>query len=800
MKLPTSIVNPSRSIPFFLVFTVSIACILYYGTLPVGGDSDLWWHMAIGKDFVAQGTLIPDHGVYTWTDVNVDHPIYNAWLAQISFFWIYEHAGSEGLQLTRYLLTGAPLLMLFAVAWITRVLWHPLIWIVPLACFLPVTQTALLLKPESFSYCFFLVTCALWVTVKQNDKASCLVWLFPAIMLIWVNSHGVWIFGALFLVLFTLGEWLNPLIGYHKSWSAKRRWNWTFAMVISAASALCNPYGWHYPMDLFKTFVGANAFSETTTDLFKVVPAFDNIFSKQVAPSLVLSWYLFMVACIGSTLWLTQEERFRKMKAAIGAYWLLLIPQLGLMLLDPFRNSGWVNDGSVFVFLTAGLVLCGIGIAQRFHSRCLDLGWLLPVVVLGIYSTIHFRSIYYGIIPGFVGLMLLAPRSHGQFQKTSPIIRLLPASVSIGCIIVCSIILHRHYHYEKTHNWTGWGLDDYCPAREASYFLEHFPDVSTVGNELDLGGYLIFKFQQRTKVMIDSRIFPFIHWIPEYIDWTNGKNLSFAEEHPADVWFLLNRHHVPFLWFLHHPEFQLEAIGPVASIFVRKEIATNKQGPVLLKAEGFIRSPARAMDLAQTSMWIGHWKAFQWAMESLASQAGHRSRLTFEALENRIRGRFALQIGDYQQAATLLVESLRPKFLAQDDALVEALLYLGSEHFFSERLEAASECFSNARLFAPSDPRLLACESITAIHRSTMTEWGNDRHTRSLCQALANIPRSSNDPKWLTDSANHATAFLNDPHHQPGSIPDFRPEPQVLSEGQQELVRWLDAQGREALP
>ena len=89
---------------------------------------------------------------------------------------------------------------------------HPLTWLI---CLLGVlmSQNAAYIKPEIFSYVFMTLTVLAWLRIKsegENGWRTC--YLFPLLMLLWVNSHGGFIFGAVFLFILGLGEALNLLL------------------------------------------------------------------------------------------------------------------------------------------------------------------------------------------------------------------------------------------------------------------------------------------------------------------------------------------------------------------------------------------------------------------------------------------------------------------------------------------------------------------------------------------------------------------------------------------------------------
>ncbi len=230
-------------------------------------DGDLWWQMAYGRYLIENRTLVTDHTVFTWTPA--DSPtIYCAWLAEVFLYLLHQLGGLPVLFAFRY---ACMLILVWAVWHLARrmgVVRHPLTWLI---CLLGVlmSQNAAYIKPEIFSYVFMTLAVLLWLHIKSADENGWRIcYLFPLLMLLWVNSHGAFIFGAVFLFVMGLGEALNLLFSPDEGVPPGVRRHFFFALVLSALSIVVTPYGLKYPKHLlFSTLMASESY-------FKVVEAY----------------------------------------------------------------------------------------------------------------------------------------------------------------------------------------------------------------------------------------------------------------------------------------------------------------------------------------------------------------------------------------------------------------------------------------------------------------------------------------------------------------------------------------------
>jgi hypothetical protein len=237
-------------------------------------DGDLWWQMAYGRYLIEHRTLIPDHTVFTWTPAD-NAMIYCAWLSEIFLYLLYQAGDLPALFVFRY----SCLLIFVVTVWLQAlrlgVASHPMTWLI---CLLGVlmSQSAAFIKPEIFSYVLMTLTALVWWHIKSSGETawrSC--YLFPLLMVVWVNSHGGFMFGALFLCVLGFGETLNVFCSSKKALSPRVWRHLAVSLFLSGLAIFVTPYGWRYPAYLIPSMLGKS------TEGLRVVTAYASALDRR---------------------------------------------------------------------------------------------------------------------------------------------------------------------------------------------------------------------------------------------------------------------------------------------------------------------------------------------------------------------------------------------------------------------------------------------------------------------------------------------------------------------------------------
>lgn len=375
-------------------------------------DGDIWFHLLYGKYFLEHRTLIADHTIFSWTPSSNDY-IYCTWLSDIFLYLLHKVAGLTGLFAFRYACIAILIGACFLYARRLKVAAHPLTWFLCLLAVL-MSYTAIFEKPEILSFVFMTLAAWNWWHIRSTGESAwrnC--YLFPLIMLVWVNSHGGFVFGAVFFVLIWLGELLNTWLSPANVLSPRLRRHLTIALVLAVISVLFTPYGYHYPLQLFHELqpTQENLARNLSIASYASPFSFNDVFSLIVGADIavVLLSILFI-------------RNFKKIE------WSSLLVNL------------------VFAFLYT-----------RFFRTTF---YWVPVFLLSGLS-----------------LIASAPIISPAWRRGQKIVRMLPLLILLAGLGIAGLSLHNSFLRPERFLWMGFGISDGNPVAEAEYIKRYFPNA-----------------------------------------------------------------------------------------------------------------------------------------------------------------------------------------------------------------------------------------------------------------------------------------------------------------------------------
>jgi hypothetical protein len=187
------------ALPALLFATLAVAALYAACARITGGD--LWWHLASGRWIVEQGR-VPRHDVFSWTaDGAVWHN--QEWLAQVALYAAFRTLGGDGLATLKVAVAVALFVLAVWIGWRrSGSLAAAVLVAVPSAV---VCHTYLDIRPQLLGFLLLLVLMALLDAYRRGARMPAPV-VFPALFLVWANTHSSFVYGLGVLGLFAGAE------------------------------------------------------------------------------------------------------------------------------------------------------------------------------------------------------------------------------------------------------------------------------------------------------------------------------------------------------------------------------------------------------------------------------------------------------------------------------------------------------------------------------------------------------------------------------------------------------------------
>ncbi|MEW6557984.1 MAG: tetratricopeptide repeat protein [Elusimicrobiota bacterium] len=237
-------------------------------------EYDVWLHLSSGK-YICANFKVPHLDPFSYTASHREY-VDSHWLYQVFLYLFYKLAGFFGLFLYQLLIIGTIFYILFRMVKKSN-------FYVMNACILLtllIANNRFLYRPEMFSYLFAVLfilildkcssTPLACITVNGSNPRGCnykSIFLLPALQILWVNTHGFFIFGPIIIGCYFIGE----LIQGRRHLSAV----YPILLILSVLACFINPYGYKlvaYPF-LLLTEIGSKAspYMKTITELTPIL-------------------------------------------------------------------------------------------------------------------------------------------------------------------------------------------------------------------------------------------------------------------------------------------------------------------------------------------------------------------------------------------------------------------------------------------------------------------------------------------------------------------------------------------------
>ncbi|MEK6643936.1 MAG: hypothetical protein AABZ08_08505 [Planctomycetota bacterium] len=179
------------------------------------------------------------------------------------------------------------------------------------------------LRPEIVSMAMF--SAYLWLLVRHRERPSRWTWVIPALQIIWVNSHTVFILGPVVVAMAAGTDALAMMRRTHMASeevvTRSRRLRLLIVLLLfTSLACLANPYGWDgvaFPFQLFRQIRGT-AFKE-------YIAEFGGIYNSPHSFVSVWCFDVLLTGCIVSSLLNRRRlDGFLTLVGAVTAYLTIL--------------------------------------------------------------------------------------------------------------------------------------------------------------------------------------------------------------------------------------------------------------------------------------------------------------------------------------------------------------------------------------------------------------------------------------------------------------------------------------------
>ncbi len=237
--------------PRFVLILTLLAIFTMAARVSIG--SDTWWHLRAGSWMVENRQILrTDPFSLTRSDQSWAYP---GWIAQITLFGVFQGLGYAGLNL----FTALMVVLAFGLMW-AALEGSPLLRAFVLILAAAASAVYWAARPHIITFALSAAFLLILELAKRGRLR--LLWILPALMVLWVNVHGGFAFGFMLMILYLTGEFVELVIDVVQAGGAigsawRKRMQLILGLIItglaSAAASVINPHGIQMLLYPFKT-------------------------------------------------------------------------------------------------------------------------------------------------------------------------------------------------------------------------------------------------------------------------------------------------------------------------------------------------------------------------------------------------------------------------------------------------------------------------------------------------------------------------------------------------------------------
>ncbi len=212
-------------------------------------EGDTWWHLAVGARILSTHSW-PTSDSYSFTAQGSEWIAYE-WLGEVVMALALRFGALRGAMLLLIGLAGAIMLLAYYYSYL-RCGNVKAAFVACVALF-PLASLSFSLRPQLFGYIFLLITLVALERFRQGQRKS--LWILPGVFLLWVNTHGSFVFGLLVLAVYLASGLMKLRWGRLETrpWSARQRQHLLAIALFSVLLLTITPYGTRlaaYPLEM----------------------------------------------------------------------------------------------------------------------------------------------------------------------------------------------------------------------------------------------------------------------------------------------------------------------------------------------------------------------------------------------------------------------------------------------------------------------------------------------------------------------------------------------------------------------
>jgi hypothetical protein len=261
-KIPQYFIPSIAQMGFLIVF---IVCFTGSGSFLLG-DGDTGYHIRAGE-IILKDLAVPRHDPFSFITPPLPWTAHE-WLSEVVMAIVHKALGLPGIVLLFALLLSTTYWLLFR--WIRSSGRNILVSLLILVLVLFSSRIHWHARPHAFSLLLIVLLYQILI-LHQEDRGNHL-YVIPPMMLLWVNLHGGFIVGFLFMGIFLSGYFLGFLASNEeeRQVSATKGKQLSLVCAASVLAACVNPFGVHaflfpfrvvsetYLMDHIQEFLSPN--------------------------------------------------------------------------------------------------------------------------------------------------------------------------------------------------------------------------------------------------------------------------------------------------------------------------------------------------------------------------------------------------------------------------------------------------------------------------------------------------------------------------------------------------------------